>query len=148
MPIARGFLPVYFRGDGDLNAAGDFAFMPLFFVDPDSLGVACMPVTWVGESTVKSSSSSSCWCAPACEYSSWSVGVSSCVEVCSVFVTSSSFVGSSYPDNATFADASKNCFQNCARRQSLLPHPRHALSSYLGPLPDITAMLGILLNDW
>lgn len=40
VPSARGFLPVYFRGEGDLNAAGDFAFVLLFFVDPDSFGVA------------------------------------------------------------------------------------------------------------
>lgn len=43
--MALGFLPVYFLGDGDLNAAGDLAVMLLFFVDPANLGVACVPVT-------------------------------------------------------------------------------------------------------
>ena len=57
---ARGLFPVYFLGEGDRNSAGDFAFTLLFFEDAESFGVACVPVICVGDSTEKSSSSSSC----------------------------------------------------------------------------------------
>ena len=104
------FLPVYLRGEGDASAAAAFRLFGFFCVE-GSFGVVCIPVTWVGESTVNSSSSFSST-APGSTYSSWSVGVSKLVDVVSVCVISSSFAFSSYPERETLAEASKNCFQN------------------------------------
>lgn len=62
--VALGFLPVYFRGDGDLYE--DVALLlfcvrpvPLAFlvVEGVNFGVVWTPVTWVGDSTLNSSSS-------------------------------------------------------------------------------------------
>lgn len=59
---ARGFCPVYLRGEGDLKSATVLAraARPLvcFFVE-ESFGVVCRPVTCVGESTLNSSSAPS-----------------------------------------------------------------------------------------
>ena len=56
----RGFLPVYFRGDGDLYE--DAGLLPCLVLPPDfdaevgSLGVVCTPVICVGDSVLNSSS--------------------------------------------------------------------------------------------
>jgi hypothetical protein len=66
-----GFLPVYFRGEGDLyDEAGllpDAALALAVDRGPDagSFGVLCTPVIWVGDSTLNSSSSSSSPCPAA-----------------------------------------------------------------------------------
>jgi len=104
---AKGFLPVYFRGLGDVNLGAVLDAPPLladptpaallFDVDAVNLGVLCTPVICVGESIVKLSSSCSwpCNSAPEAVSLSRSVGVSSAVVVVSVCVTSVSSSSSS-----------------------------------------------------